>query len=201
MPIVPQGGNTSMVGGAVPAEDGSELVLSTARLNRVRDLDPVDMTMTHRGRRHSESRAARRRRARLPAAAVDLLGRHRADRRRARGQCRRQQHRPLRQRPRPRARAGSRAAGRHDLERPAPAAQGQHRLLPAPVVRRVRGHARHHHRRGAETGAAAKGNRRGVLRRRIARGRADAVRPLPGARRGLDQRVRADVRPGHDASC
>jgi FAD/FMN-containing dehydrogenase len=46
VPIVPQGGNTSMVGGAVPAADGSELVLSTARLNRVRALDPVDLTMT-----------------------------------------------------------------------------------------------------------------------------------------------------------
>ncbi len=45
-PIVPQGGNTSMVGGAVPAEDGSQLILSTARLNRIRDLDPVDMTLT-----------------------------------------------------------------------------------------------------------------------------------------------------------
>ncbi|MGE0222817.1 MAG: FAD-binding oxidoreductase [Acetobacteraceae bacterium] len=45
-PIVPQGGNTSMVGGAVPAEDGSELILSTARLTRIRDLDPVDMTLT-----------------------------------------------------------------------------------------------------------------------------------------------------------
>jgi FAD/FMN-containing dehydrogenase len=45
-PVVPQGGNTSMVGGAVPAEDGSEFVLSTARLNRIRDLDPVDMTLT-----------------------------------------------------------------------------------------------------------------------------------------------------------
>jgi len=44
--VVPQGGNTSMVGGAVPHEDGSELVLSTARLTRVRDLDPVDMTLT-----------------------------------------------------------------------------------------------------------------------------------------------------------
>src|SRR5689334_5405069 len=32
VPIVTQGGNTSMVGGAVPAEDGSELILSTARL-------------------------------------------------------------------------------------------------------------------------------------------------------------------------
>jgi FAD/FMN-containing dehydrogenase len=45
-PIVPQGGNTSMVGGAVPAEDGSQLVLSLSRLNRVRAIDPVDMTMT-----------------------------------------------------------------------------------------------------------------------------------------------------------
>ena len=44
--IVPQGGNTSMVGGAVPNEDGSELVLSTARLNRIRDLDTADMTLT-----------------------------------------------------------------------------------------------------------------------------------------------------------
>ena len=35
-----------MVGGAVPNEDGSELVLSTARLNRIRDLDPADMTLT-----------------------------------------------------------------------------------------------------------------------------------------------------------
>jgi FAD/FMN-containing dehydrogenase len=46
VPLVPQGGNTSMVGGATPAEDGSELVLSLARLNRVRDLDPVDLTLT-----------------------------------------------------------------------------------------------------------------------------------------------------------
>ena len=45
-PVVPQGGNTSMVGGAVPAEDGSELILSTARLNRIRDIDAADMTLT-----------------------------------------------------------------------------------------------------------------------------------------------------------
>jgi FAD/FMN-containing dehydrogenase len=45
-PIVPQGGNTSMVGGAVPNADGSELILSTARLNRIRDIDPADMTLT-----------------------------------------------------------------------------------------------------------------------------------------------------------
>jgi FAD/FMN-containing dehydrogenase len=44
--VVPQGGNTSMVGGAVPAGDGSELVLSLARLNRVRAVDGIDMTLT-----------------------------------------------------------------------------------------------------------------------------------------------------------
>jgi FAD/FMN-containing dehydrogenase len=44
--VVPQGGNTSMVGGAVPAEDGSELVISLARMHAVRALDPIDMTMT-----------------------------------------------------------------------------------------------------------------------------------------------------------
>ena len=44
--VVPQGGNTSMVGGAVPAEDGSEVVLSLARLNRVLALDALDMTLT-----------------------------------------------------------------------------------------------------------------------------------------------------------
>jgi FAD/FMN-containing dehydrogenase len=44
--MVPQGGNTSMVGGAVPDESGRQVVVSLARLNRIRDLDPVDMTMT-----------------------------------------------------------------------------------------------------------------------------------------------------------
>ena len=44
--IVPQGGNTSMVGGATPSGNGDELVLSLARLNRVRALDPVDLTLT-----------------------------------------------------------------------------------------------------------------------------------------------------------
>jgi FAD/FMN-containing dehydrogenase len=45
VPIVPQGGNTSMVGGAAVSEDGSEIVLSLSRMNRVRAIDPLDMTM------------------------------------------------------------------------------------------------------------------------------------------------------------
>ena len=43
--IVPQGGNTSMVGGAVPGQTGRNIILSLSRLNRVRDVDPLDMTM------------------------------------------------------------------------------------------------------------------------------------------------------------
>jgi len=46
VPLIPQGGNTSMVGGATPTEDGSELILSLSRLNQVRAIDPLDMTMT-----------------------------------------------------------------------------------------------------------------------------------------------------------
>ncbi len=42
--VVPQGGNTSMVGGGVPSGPG-QVVLSLARLNRIRAIDPVDMTM------------------------------------------------------------------------------------------------------------------------------------------------------------
>jgi FAD/FMN-containing dehydrogenase len=44
-PIVPQGGNTSMVGGAAVSEDGDQIILSLSRMNRVRAIDPVDMTM------------------------------------------------------------------------------------------------------------------------------------------------------------
>ncbi len=46
VPLVPQGGNTSMVGGATPDESGRQIVVSMARLNQVRDIDPLDMTMT-----------------------------------------------------------------------------------------------------------------------------------------------------------
>ncbi len=44
--MVPQGGNTSMVGGATPDATGQQIVLSLARLNRVRAVDPRDLTMT-----------------------------------------------------------------------------------------------------------------------------------------------------------
>jgi FAD/FMN-containing dehydrogenase len=43
--IVPQGGNTGLCGGAIPDETGEQLILSTARLNRIRALDPEDFSM------------------------------------------------------------------------------------------------------------------------------------------------------------
>jgi FAD/FMN-containing dehydrogenase len=39
VPLVPQGGNTSMVGGATPPADGSALILSLRRMNRIRTID------------------------------------------------------------------------------------------------------------------------------------------------------------------
>ncbi|MBI3711161.1 MAG: FAD-binding oxidoreductase [Proteobacteria bacterium] len=44
--IVPQGGNTGMVGAATPFEHGGEIVLSLGRMNRVRALDPLNRTIT-----------------------------------------------------------------------------------------------------------------------------------------------------------
>lgn len=41
VPLVPQGGNTSMVGGATPPADGSALVVSLRRMNTIRAIDPA----------------------------------------------------------------------------------------------------------------------------------------------------------------
>src|SRR5262249_43923384 len=43
-PIVPQGGNTGLVGGQIPL--AGEIVLSLTRLDRIREVDPVSSTMT-----------------------------------------------------------------------------------------------------------------------------------------------------------
>lgn len=44
--VVPQGGNTGLVGGQIPQETGDEIVLSLSRMNRVRDVDPDGFTIT-----------------------------------------------------------------------------------------------------------------------------------------------------------
>jgi FAD/FMN-containing dehydrogenase len=45
-PIVPQGGNTGLVGGSVPYEDDRALVVNLARMNRIRALDHENDTIT-----------------------------------------------------------------------------------------------------------------------------------------------------------
>jgi len=45
-PIVPQGGNTGLVGGSVPDDSGLAIVLSLNRMNRIRGIDTDNDTMT-----------------------------------------------------------------------------------------------------------------------------------------------------------
>jgi len=44
-PIVPQGGNTGLVGGQIPVADGREIILSLGRMDKVRSIDPVSDTI------------------------------------------------------------------------------------------------------------------------------------------------------------
>jgi FAD/FMN-containing dehydrogenase len=44
--IVPQGGNTGLVGGQIPSESGTEVVVSLERMTHVRDIDLASNTMT-----------------------------------------------------------------------------------------------------------------------------------------------------------
>jgi FAD/FMN-containing dehydrogenase len=44
--VVPQGGNTGMCGASVPGESGTEIVMSLARMNRIREVDPLNNTLT-----------------------------------------------------------------------------------------------------------------------------------------------------------
>jgi FAD/FMN-containing dehydrogenase len=46
VPVVPQGGNTGLVGGGVPDDSGDMVVLSLGRLNRIRAIDPLNDTIT-----------------------------------------------------------------------------------------------------------------------------------------------------------
>jgi FAD/FMN-containing dehydrogenase len=58
-PIVPQGGNTGLVGGQLPSDKGDQIVLSLTRLNRLRAVDAASNTLTaEAGVTLAEARAA-----------------------------------------------------------------------------------------------------------------------------------------------
>ena len=44
--VVPQGGNTGYCGGATPDQSGDQVIVSLARLNRVRHIDPLNYSLT-----------------------------------------------------------------------------------------------------------------------------------------------------------
>lgn len=46
VPIVPQGGNTGLVGGGIPDGSGGALLVNLRRLNKVRSVDPLNHTIT-----------------------------------------------------------------------------------------------------------------------------------------------------------
>ena len=44
--VVPQGGNTGLVGGSIPNNSGTEIVISLEKMNKILDIDPINYTMT-----------------------------------------------------------------------------------------------------------------------------------------------------------
>lgn len=46
--IVPQGGDTSLAGGAVPIAGLAQIVPDLSRMNAIRSVDPIGMTMTYK---------------------------------------------------------------------------------------------------------------------------------------------------------
>ena len=162
--IVPQGGNTGLVGGGVPDDSRRQVVLSTRRLRAVRRIDADNQTITVEAGLRAAGGAGRGRRGRPAVPAEPGRRRQLHHRRQPRDQRRRHAGAALRQRARavPRARGGDRAG--RALEQPARPAQGQHRLRPARPVRRQRRHAGHHHGRHAAPVPAAARRRHGAGR-------------------------------------
>lgn len=46
IPMVPQGGNTGLVGGAIPSLTGNELLINLSRMRKIRHIDPLNATLT-----------------------------------------------------------------------------------------------------------------------------------------------------------
>ncbi len=133
----------------VPDASGREIIVSLSRLDRIRELDPTSNTVTAEAGVVLQTIAGGGRRRRPAVSAVARLAGKLPDRRQPVLQCRRHRRARLRQCTRavPWRRGG--AAGRAGAGRSAQAEEGQYRLRPEGPVHRRRGHARHHHRRGA----------------------------------------------------
>ncbi len=181
--LVPQGGNTGLVGGQTPHH--GEVVVSLRRLDKIREIDAASNTMTCEAGVVLQIAQAARGRGRPPVSAVARRGRKLHHRRQPLHQCRRHRGAGLWRRARDGARARSGARGRPHPERTVEAEKGQYRLRSAQPVHRRRRHARHHHRGDAKAvSETARGGDR-LCRPQIAGGGAEAAVDL--AERGGQQ--------------
>ena len=192
--VVPQGGNTGLVGGGVPR--GGEVVLSLARLTAIGPLDAAARQVTVGAGVTPAALAAALRGTGL-ALGVDLARPRRGDDRR---HGRDGRGRRAGAAPRDDARAGRGAGGGAGRRARAAAAlragEGQRGLRPAGAARRLRGDAGRDHRGAAGARRGAGAARHGAARRGldgeavelVARARGRAARAL---RRGGLRRRRA----------
>jgi FAD/FMN-containing dehydrogenase len=44
--VVPQGGNTGLVGGSIPSNTNTEIIISLEKMNQILDIDSINYTMT-----------------------------------------------------------------------------------------------------------------------------------------------------------
>ena len=199
--IVPQGGNTGLVGGQIPFESGHEVLVALECLNRVRDIDLASNTMT------VEAGLVLALAQQVAASAGRLFPLSLA----SEGSC--QIGGVLA------TNAGGTAVlaygSARDLalglevvladgtrvERAQVAAQGQFGLRPQGPVHRLRRHARHHHRCRAATLSQA--CRAGDLHDRpvAARGCARLLRPRAGAAPGRHSPPSRSCRASGSTSC
>ena len=158
-PLVPQGGNTGLCGGSVPTASGTEIVLSLSRMNRIRELDALNNTITVEAGcvlaniQQAAAEADRLFPLSLGAEGSCQIGGNLSTNAGGVNVLRYGNARDLVLGlevvlPDGRIWNGLRAL-----------AQGQHRLRPEAAVHRRRRHARHHHRRRAEAVSAAAARR------------------------------------------
>ena len=111
-PVVPQGGNTGLVGGGIPDASGKEVLITLKRLDRIREVDVLSNTMTvEAGVTLADAQSAAEAAGRLFPLSL-RVGRVLHDRRQSVDQCRRHGGAALRHRPRSRQRSRSRARRR-----------------------------------------------------------------------------------------
>ena len=125
-PLVPQGGNTGLVGGQIPFD--GELILSLTRLDKIREVDAASNTMTCEAGVVLGESAGRSGRRRSPVSAVAWRRRQLHHRRKPLDQCRRNRCGRLWHRARSRARARGRAGRRPRHEPLVEAEKEQYRL-------------------------------------------------------------------------